>query len=161
MAHLPLSRVRSWTNGMRCMSFYILTRLWYLESISNRDTTVLHQAFQDMLNHGFVTGFQLKAHKLFAKWALEPWINECKSTGLELPHVLNRLMILIMCNTKRSSFVQALDALEQHCYCGDQVWNVDKQLNTINSKLLCWELDIKYNHEIEYDLRIYVSDSSG
>ena len=56
--------------------------------------------------------------------------------------------------------MKALDALEEHCYSDDQVWNEDKQLNTINSKLLCWELDIKYNHEMEYDLRIWVSDSS-
>ena len=34
-----------------------------------------------LASHGFVTGFQLKAHKLFAKWAIEAWINECESTG--------------------------------------------------------------------------------
>ena len=30
----------------------------------------------------------------------------------------------------------------------------------INSKLLCWELDTKNNHEMEYDSQVLVSDSS-
>ena len=91
MVHLPLFRVRSWNNGMCCMIFYILTRLWYLESISNKGNT-----FQERLIFGKswnVTWFQLKAYKMFAKWALESWINECESTGF--CHVLNRFMILI------------------------------------------------------------------
>ena len=29
----------------------------------------------------------------------------------------------------------------------------------LNSNLVCWELDAKNNHEIEYDSRILVSDS--
>ena len=29
MNYYPLFRVRSWTNGVRCMSFYILMNLWY------------------------------------------------------------------------------------------------------------------------------------
>ena len=68
MVHLPLLRVRSWNNGMRCMNFYILTRLWYLKSISYKDT-----AFQERLVFGKswnVTWFQLKVYKMFAKWAL-------------------------------------------------------------------------------------------
>ena len=28
----------------------------------------------------------------------------------------------------------------------------------INQKLLCWDLDTKYNHEMEYDSRMFVSD---
>ena len=40
--------------------FYILRRLWYIESISNKNTTVLHQAFQEMsvlANHGLSQDF--------------------------------------------------------------------------------------------------------
>ena len=50
--------------------------LWYLKSISNKDT-----AFKEMLIFGKswnVTWFQLKAYKMFAKWALESWINQCE-----------------------------------------------------------------------------------
>ena len=90
MVHLPLFRVWSWNNGMRCMNVYILTRLWYRESISNKDT-----AFQEMLIFGKswnVTWFQLKAHKMFAIWALGSWINDCDSASC---HTLNRFMIII------------------------------------------------------------------
>ena len=34
-------------------------------------------------------------------------INECESNGLYLSRVLNRFMILIMCNTKRRPFMQS------------------------------------------------------
>ena len=53
--------------------------LHYDISISNKDT-----AFKEMLIFGKswnVTWFQLKAYKMFAKWALESWINQCESTG--------------------------------------------------------------------------------
>ena len=35
--------------------------------------------------------------------------------------------------------MQALDAVEQPCYCDDLVWHDDKQLNT-KIKILCWEV---------------------
>ena len=37
-----------------------------------------------------------------------------------------------------------------------KVWNDDKQLKT-KFKTLCWELDSRNNHEIEYDSQILVS----
>ena len=49
---------------------FIFLQDYGMESISNRDAAVLHQAFQEMLNFvksWIFTGFQLKAHKLFEK----------------------------------------------------------------------------------------------
>ena len=43
--------------------------------------------FKKVLNFGkswIVTGSQLEAHELFAKWALTSSINECETTGLYL-----------------------------------------------------------------------------
>ena len=127
MAHLPLFRARSWNIGMRYVSFYILTRLWYLESIGNRDTTVLHQAFQEMLNFGkswICHWISIKTHKAFTKWALKnkqvweywPLIASC----FEQMHDSYNVQY------QKWSFRQALDALEQHYYCDDYVLNDEK-----------------------------------
>ena len=52
MTHLPLFRVRSWKNGMRCMSFYIfIMRFSYFEGIE--DSCHIHMKLNVLQRGGY------------------------------------------------------------------------------------------------------------
>ena len=58
----------------------------------------------------------------------------------------------------RSELVVVEGAMNRHCGIVMIMFEMMASRWIINQKHLCWDLDTKYNHEMEYDSRMFVSD---
>ena len=77
MTQLSLFRVRSWNNGMRCMSFYIITTFdhywyttsWFLVSFMERSIGLPYAAWYNLDIETYT-----KIIMYFTVWIIVPWM---------------------------------------------------------------------------------------